>query len=60
VQIIIDIHLGQDGRPAGTIRAADQGELHVFSGNLEFLAVIERLYQPEQQRTEGFGPQEES
>jgi hypothetical protein len=44
VQIIVDIHEGEDGRPAGTVRAAGQAEARAFSGNLEFLALIESLY----------------
>jgi hypothetical protein len=53
VQIVIDIHLDSDGRPTGTVRAADQEEAHQFSGNLEFLGLIERLYQSEPDRVDG-------
>jgi hypothetical protein len=44
VEIIIEIQHGEDGRPTGTVRAAGSSETQAFSGNLEFLAVIERLY----------------
>ena len=44
MRIIVDIHLGEDGRPAGTVRAEDQSDARSFSGNLEFLALIEALY----------------
>jgi hypothetical protein len=60
VRIIVDIHLGTDGRPTGTVRAVDQTEEHPFSGNLEFLALIEMLYQTEPNRIDGVYPQEES
>jgi hypothetical protein len=60
VQIVVDIQLGQDGRPTGTVRAADQVEVHPFSGNLEFFALIERLYEMESDRVDGHNPQEES
>jgi hypothetical protein len=45
MQIIVDIAEGEDGRPVGTIRAAGQPGVRSFSGNLEFLAVVENLYQ---------------
>jgi hypothetical protein len=60
VRIIVDIHLGMDGRPTGTVRAADQTEERPFSGNLEFLALIETLYQSEPNRIDGNYPLEES
>jgi hypothetical protein len=60
VRIIVDIHLGTDGRPTGTVRALDQTEELPFSGNLEFLALIEMLYQREPDRIDGNYPQEES
>jgi hypothetical protein len=44
MRIIVDIYLGEDGRPAGTVRAEDRADIRSFSGNLEFLALIERLY----------------
>jgi hypothetical protein len=44
MRIIVDIYLGEDGRPAGTVRAEDRADTRSFSGNLEFLALIERLY----------------
>jgi hypothetical protein len=60
VRIIVDIHLGTDGRSTGTVRAIDQTEEHSFSGNLEFFGLIERLYQSEPDRIENCQPQEES
>jgi hypothetical protein len=45
VRIIVDIRRGKDGRPTGTVRAADQSEVGSFSGNLEFWTLIEKLYQ---------------
>jgi hypothetical protein len=44
MEIIVDIHPGEDGRPEGTVRAADSSEARSFSGNLEFIALVERLY----------------
>jgi hypothetical protein len=44
MRIIVDIYLDEDGRPAGTVRAEDRGDTWSFSGNLEFLALIESLY----------------
>jgi hypothetical protein len=43
VRIIVDIELDEDGRPTGTVRAVDGAGVGAFSGNMEFLAVIERL-----------------
>ena len=60
MRIIVDIHLGTDGRPTGTVRAVDQTEEHPFSGNLDFFALIERLYQAEPDRIDGIYPLEES
>ena len=45
VQIIVEISEGKDGRAIGTVRAAGQSHCRSFSGNLEFLALIESLYQ---------------
>jgi hypothetical protein len=45
MQIIIDIQQGEDGRPIGTVRRAEEPQARSFSGNLEFLALIESLYQ---------------
>jgi hypothetical protein len=47
MEIIVEIHQGEDGRPAGTVRAPGRSEAQSFSGNLEFLALIEGLYQAE-------------
>jgi hypothetical protein len=44
MEIIVDIRQGEDGRPAGTVRAAGQPDARPFSGNLEFLALVESLY----------------
>jgi hypothetical protein len=60
VRILVEIHLGTDGRPTGTVRAVDKAEDLPFSGNLEFLALIERLYQSEPARTDHHNPLEES
>jgi hypothetical protein len=60
VQIVIDIHLDQDGRPTGTVRAADKAEVHPFSGNLEFLGLIERLYQSDSDPIVGPDQEEKS
>jgi len=46
MRIIVDIYQDEDGRPTGTVRAESEPEGRSFSGNLEFLALIERLYQP--------------
>lgn len=43
MRIIVDITLGHDARPTGTVRAADGSGGGAFSGNMEFLALIERL-----------------
>jgi hypothetical protein len=44
MEIIVEIHKGEDGRPTGTVRSAGQAEAKPFSGNLEFLALVENLY----------------
>jgi hypothetical protein len=49
MEIIVDIHQGHDGRPAGTVRAKSSSEARPFSGNLEFLALIESLYRADDQ-----------
>jgi hypothetical protein len=46
MEIIVDIQRDRDGRPTGTVRAAGRTERRSFSGNLEFLALIESLYDP--------------
>jgi hypothetical protein len=48
MEIIIEIHQGEDGRPEGSVRAANSSEARPFSGNLEFLALVEHLYQSEE------------
>jgi hypothetical protein len=54
VQIIVDIYLGDDGRPTGTIRPLDGAIARPFSGNLQFLALVESLYRG-QANTSGEG-----
>lgn len=44
MEIIVDIDQGEDGRPTGTVRAAERTDARSFSGNLEFLALVESLY----------------
>jgi hypothetical protein len=44
MEIIVEIHKGEDGRPAGTVRGADEARGRSFSGNLEFLGLVEELY----------------
>ena len=44
VQIIVEISEGEDGRAVGTVRAAGETQARTFSGNLEFIALIESLY----------------
>jgi len=44
MEIIVEIHKGEDGRPTGTVRSASEAEGRPFSGNLEFLALVEDLY----------------
>ena len=44
VQIIVEISKGEDGRAVGTVRAWGESQARPFSGNLEFLALIESLY----------------
>ncbi len=45
MQIIVEISEGKNGRAVGTVRAEGQSRARPFSGNLEFLALIESLYQ---------------
>jgi hypothetical protein len=47
VQIIVDIEHWEAGRPSGTVRSAHGVVGRSFSGNLEFIAMVERLYQAE-------------
>ncbi|HEX4016845.1 MAG TPA: hypothetical protein VHX15_08915 [Frankiaceae bacterium] len=44
MQIIVDIREGENGRPVGTVRSSATASALPFSGNLEFMALIERLY----------------
>jgi hypothetical protein len=50
MEIIVEIQKGNDGRPVGTVRPADEADGRPFSGNLEFLAVVEDLYLAEAER----------
>jgi hypothetical protein len=47
MEIIVEIYEGKDGRPAGTVRSGGTSQAKPFSGNLEFLALVERLYRIE-------------
>ena len=47
MEIIVDIHLAEDGRPSGTAQAAGSSDARSFSGNPEFMAVMESLYRAE-------------
>jgi len=51
MEIIVEIHKGEDGRPTGTVRASREMEGRSFSGNLAFLALIEDLYLAENSTT---------
>jgi hypothetical protein len=44
MEIIVEVHAGKDGRPEGTVRSTRETEGRSFSGNLEFLALVEDLY----------------
>jgi hypothetical protein len=44
VQIIVEISEGEDGRAVGTVTAGGDSQARPFSGNLEFLALVESLY----------------
>jgi hypothetical protein len=44
MEIIVEIHKDEDGRPAGTVRGVHEAQGRPFSGNLEFLALVEDLY----------------
>ena len=44
MEIIVNIEEGEDGRLTGTVRAAGRPDARPFSGNLEFLALVESLY----------------
>jgi hypothetical protein len=48
MRIVVDIYQGEDGRPAGTVCAEGQPEVRSFSGNLEFLALVESLYRSDE------------
>ncbi len=51
MEIIVDIHLAEDGRPSGTAQAAGSSDARSFSGNLEFIAVMESLNRAEDRST---------
>jgi hypothetical protein len=44
MEIIVDIREGENGRPVGTVRLSNAKDAIPFTGNLEFMALIERLY----------------
>lgn len=44
MEIIVEIHQGEDGRPTGTVRAPGGSDARSFSGNLEVIALAETLY----------------
>ena len=44
MEIIVNIEQGEDGRPAGTVRAAGRPGARPFCRNLELLALVESLY----------------
>jgi hypothetical protein len=58
VQIIVDISQDENGRAVGTVRAAGHAHSTVFSGNLEFLALIEDLYRHPRDAAGGDGSDE--
>jgi hypothetical protein len=49
MKIIVDIYQDDDGRSAGTVRAESEPKGRSFSGNLEFLALVESLYRTDEQ-----------
>jgi hypothetical protein len=51
MEIIVEIYKAEDGRPAGFVRSADMAQARPFSGNLEFLALVEDLYLAEHRTT---------
>ena len=55
VQIIVDISSDDDGRAVGTVRAAGDTHARAFSGNLEFLALVEDLYRADRDVPGGDG-----
>jgi hypothetical protein len=56
MQIIVDIRQGDDGRPVGTVRSRNTAEAVPFSGNLEFMAIIERFYRREDRSQDSARP----
>jgi hypothetical protein len=58
VQIIVDISLDENGRAVGTVRGAGDTHARAFSGNLEFLALIENLYRTDRDGPDGDGSNE--
>jgi hypothetical protein len=51
MEIIVEIHKGEDGRPTGTVRTANETQGRSFSGNLAFLTLVEDLYLSETNTT---------
>jgi len=58
VQIIVDISLDENGRTVGTVRGAGDKHSRAFSGNLEFLALIEDLYRTDRDASGSDGSKE--
>jgi hypothetical protein len=54
MEIIVEFHKGEDGRAAGTVRPVGEAKGRSFSGNLEFLALVEDLCQAESDLTPSF------
>jgi hypothetical protein len=50
MRITLDIHRREHGRATGAVRAASQTDVMTFTGNLELLAFVERLYDVETTR----------
>jgi hypothetical protein len=51
MEIIIDIHLPEEGGPAGTAQATGSSDARLFYGNLEFIGVMESPYRAEDRFT---------
>ena len=51
MEIIIDIHLPEEGAPAGTAQAAGSADARLIYGNPEFIGVMESPYRAEDRFT---------
>ncbi len=59
VKIIVDVTLDENGRAVGSVRRAGHtARARAFSGNLEFLALIENLYRTERDDPDDAGSNE--